>query len=112
LIIIYSNEQGDKNMVGTKSKSGGKREGAGHPTLIEQFENVTAPMMDKKYGDNFHVDVTSEQEDEALALYKKIVARKEKIEKELAQLERFMKTSNSGSAIRRMIESRRRWFGG
>jgi hypothetical protein len=81
-------------------------------SLIKQFEKVTAPMMDEKYGDNFHIDVTSEQEDEALALYKKIVARKEKVEKELAELERFMKTSKSGSAIRRMIESHRRWFGG
>lgn len=96
-------------MVGTKGKSGGKRKGAGHPTLIEQFDNIATPMMDKKYGDNFDIDVTTEQEDELLAVYKKIIARKEKIEKELAELERFMKTSKSGSAIRRMIASRRRW---
>jgi len=92
-------------MVGTKGKSGGKRNGSGHPSLIEQFEKFINPLLNK-YGDDFSIDVSDEQEAQAIDMYKKIVSRKEKIEQELAEIEVFLKSSNSAGAAR--SASRRR----
>ncbi len=61
-------------MTGTKGKSGGKREGAGHPTLIEQFDNAV----------NFEGDTKK-----AVALFKKIEARQRKLQAELAQIKEW-----------------------
>jgi len=61
-------------MTGTKGKSGGKREGAGHPTLIEQFENAV----------NFDGNMKN-----AVALFKKIEARQRKLQAELAQIKKW-----------------------
>jgi len=63
-------------MVGTKGKSGGKRDGAGHPTLAEQLRN-TAKLIDEA---NFAGDV------ELTRLVKQAQALQKKIEKRYASI--------------------------
>ena len=72
-------------MVGTKGKSGGKRDGAGHPTLAEQLRN-TAKAIDEA---NFAGDVEELARliEQAKALQKKIEKRYASIIVEIEQLE-------------------------
>ena len=63
-------------MVGTKGKSGGKRDGAGHPTLAEQLRN-TAKLIDEA---NFAGDV------ELTRLVKQAQVLQKKIEKRYASI--------------------------
>ncbi len=66
-------------MTGTKGKSGGKRDGAGHPTLAEQLRN-TAKLIDEA---NFAGDM-----EELASLIKKAKDLQKKIEKRHAEMMR------------------------
>jgi len=64
-------------MAGTKGNSGGKRDGAGHPTLSEQLRN-TAKLIDEA---NFAGDT-----EELARLIKKAKDLQKKIEKRYAAI--------------------------
>lgn len=76
-------------MVGTKGKSGGKREGAGHPTLAEQFITA-ADEWDYQIGMNENA-LALEAAKKAKQLQKKIEARYKKIFNELRELEEIQR---------------------
>jgi len=69
-------------MTGTKGKSGGKREGAGRPTLIEQFNTA----------------IENGEMDKALKLMEQIEARQKEIQAELKQIEKWENSREYGTA--------------
>ena len=77
-------------MTGTKGKSGGKREGAGHPTLAEQLRN-TAKAIDEA---NFAGDLEelARLVKQAKSLQKKIEQRHAAIALEIVELEKVQRS--------------------
>ena len=77
-------------MTGTKGKSGGKREGAGHPTLAEQLRNISKAIDTANlFGNDEELARLVKQ---AKALQLKIEKRYAAIALEIAELEKVQRS--------------------